>query len=156
RLHNYAPVQGEPVLLDAIVARTRRTLGIDLDRENVQVMVGATGGFTVVCAALLDPGDEVVMLAPFWPLIRGIVRSRGAAAVEVPFYDRLGTPGFDPEAAIEAAVGPRTVALYVNSPNNPTGRVLGRDVADAIARVVARHDLWLLSDEAYQDLYYTP
>jgi len=155
RLHNYAPVQGEPALLDAFLARTRRTRGIELDRDRVQVMVGATGGFTVVCATLLDPGDEVVVLAPFWPLIRGIVRSRGAAAVEVPFFDRVGTPGFDPEAAVEAAVGPRTVALYVNSPNNPTGRVLGPSVVDAIARVAARHDLWVLSDEAYDDLYYT-
>jgi N-succinyldiaminopimelate aminotransferase len=119
-------------------------------------MVGATGGFTVVCATLLDPGDEVVILAPFWPLIRGIVRSRGAVPVELPFYTRLGAPGFDAEAALEAAIGPRTVAVYVNSPNNPTGRVLSGRVADAIARVVARHELWLFSDEAYDDLYYTP
>lgn len=156
RLHNYSAVQGEPVLLDAILARVKRTRGIELDRERVQVMSGATAGFTVVSTTLLEPGDEVVILAPFWPLIRGIVRSRGAVAVEVPFHDRLGSPGFDPEAAIEAAIGPRTVAVYVNSPNNPTGRVMGRGVVDAIARVAARHDLWVLTDEAYDDLWYTP
>jgi N-succinyldiaminopimelate aminotransferase len=155
RLHNYAPVQGEAALLDAIVARVRRTRGIDLDREGIQVMPGATAGFTVVCATLLDPGDEVVVLAPFWPLIRGIIASRGATPVEVPFHDRVDAPGFDAEAVIEAAVGPRTVAVYVNSPNNPTGRVLPRPVVDAIARVAARHDLWVLCDEAYDDLYYT-
>lgn len=156
RLHNYAPVQGEPALLDAIVARVKRTRGIELAREGVQVMVGATAGFTVVCATLLEPGDEVVILAPYWPLIRGIVQSRGAVPVEVPFHDRLGAPGFDAEAAIAAAVGPRTVAIYVNSPNNPTGRVLPGPVVDAIARIAARHDLWVLCDEAYDDLFYTP
>src|SRR5262245_9934743 len=55
RLHNYATVQGEPALLDAIVARVKRTRGIELDREGLQVMVGATGGFTVVCTTLLEP-----------------------------------------------------------------------------------------------------
>ena len=155
RLHNYAPVQGEPALLDAILERALRTHGSRLERENVQVMSGATGGFTVVASTLLEPDDEVVILAPFWPLIRGIVRSRGAVAVELPFYDRLGDPSFDAEAAIEAAVGPRTVALYVNSPNNPTGRVLPTTAAEAISRVVRRHELWLLADEAYEDLYYT-
>jgi N-succinyldiaminopimelate aminotransferase len=133
-----------------------RTRGIALDREAVQVMVGATAGFTVVCSTLLSPGDEVVILAPFWPLIRGIVRAHGAVAVELPFYDRVGQPGFDPEAALEAVITPRTVAVYVNSPSNPTGRVLPVAVVDALARVVRRHGLWLLTDEAYEDLVYTP
>jgi N-succinyldiaminopimelate aminotransferase len=155
RLHNYAAVQGEPALLDAIVARVKRTRGVVIDRESLQVMVGATAGFTVVCTAILEPGDEVVILAPFWPLIRGIVRSRGATAVELPFFDRLGAPGFDAEAALEAAITPRTAAIYVNSPNNPTGKVLPGAVADALARVARKHDLWVLTDEAYEDLVYT-
>lgn len=155
RLHNYAPVQGEPALLDAIIERTRRSRGIQLDKQNVQVMSGATGGFTVALTALLEPGDEVIILAPFWPLIRGIVRSRSGTAVEVPFYDRIGQPGFDAEAVLEAAITPRTVAVYVNSPNNPSGRVLSEDVSAAIARVVNRHDLWLLTDEAYEELWYS-
>jgi N-succinyldiaminopimelate aminotransferase len=154
RLYNYAPVQGEPALLDAIIARIRRSRGIELERDALQVMSGATGGFTVCCTALLEPGDEVVVLAPFWPLIRGIVRSRSAKAIELPFYDRLGDPGFDAEAALEAAITPHTVALYVNSPNNPTGRMLPKAVEDAIVRVVTRHELWLLADEAYEDLWY--
>jgi N-succinyldiaminopimelate aminotransferase len=154
RLHNYAPVQGEPALLAAIVRRMQRSHDAALDVNNVQVTLGATGGFTVVCSTLLEPGDEVVVLAPFWPLIRGIVRSRGATAVELPFYDRLGSAGFDPEAALEAAITERTVAVYVNSPNNPTGRIVSDDVAAAIERVVVRHGLWLLCDEAYDELCY--
>lgn len=154
RLHNYAAVQGEPVLLDAILARTERVHGVALDRQNVQVMPGATGGFTVVATALLEPGDEVVLLSPFWPLIRGIVASRSARAVELPFYTRLGESSFDPEAALEAVITPRTVAVYVNTPNNPTGRVLDDAVVGAIARVVERHNLWLWCDEAYEELWY--
>jgi N-succinyldiaminopimelate aminotransferase len=154
RLHNYAPVQGEPALLDAIVRRMQRVHDVKLERDDVQVTLGATGGFTVVCSTLLEPSDEVVVLSPFWPLIRGIVRSRGAAAVELPFYDRLGDPSFDPEAALESVITERTVAVYVNSPNNPTGRVVSEDVAAAIERVVLRHGLWLLADEAYDELCY--
>jgi N-succinyldiaminopimelate aminotransferase len=154
RLHGYAPVLGEPALLDAIEARLRSRHGEVVERDGLQVMLGATGGLAVVVDTLVDPGDEVIVLAPFWPLIRGMIASRGATAVEVPFFDRLGTPGFDPEAAIARAVTPRTVALYVNSPNNPTGRILPPDVVDILASLALRHDLWVVSDEVYEDLAY--
>jgi N-succinyldiaminopimelate aminotransferase len=156
RLHNYAPVQGEPSFLDAIVSRVARVHGVTLARENVQVMPGATGGFTSVATALLEPGDEVLLLSPFWPLIRGIIASRSASAVEVPFYTRLDEPGFDAEALIDAAVTPKTVAVYLNTPNNPTGRVLSPSVVDAVARAVNRLNLWLWCDEAYEELWYGP
>ena len=154
RLHNYAPVQGEPALLDAIVADVARRNGIALDRERIQVVAGATSGFSVLSAALLDPGDEVILLSPFWPLIRGIVASRGAVPIEVPFWTRLDDPAFDAEAAIDAVVTPRTAAIYVNSPNNPTGRVLPPRLAQTLAHLALRHDLWLFADEAYEELCY--
>jgi N-succinyldiaminopimelate aminotransferase len=154
RLHNYSPVQGEPELLDAIVARLRSRWGAEVPREDVQVVVGATAGLAVVIDTLLDPGDEVIVLAPYWPLIRGIVASRGAVPVEVPFFDRLGAPGFDPEAAVARAIGPRTAAIYVNTPNNPTGRLLPDGVAGALAALARRHGLWVISDEAYEELCY--
>jgi len=154
RLHAYAPVQGEPALLDAIQARILARDGERVGREDIQVMLGATAGLSVVVDTLFDPGDEVIVLAPFWPLIRGIVASRGAVPVEVPFYDRLGGRGFDPEAAVESAIGARTAGIYVNTPNNPTGRVLPADVVDALARLARKHGLWVLSDEVYEDLSY--
>jgi N-succinyldiaminopimelate aminotransferase len=155
RLHGYAPVLGEPVLLEAIRARAAAQ-GATLDPDGLQVMPGATGGFATVLTALLDPGEELLLPSPFWPLIRGIATARGCRAVEVPFYTRLGTPGFDPEEALERAVTPRTAALYVNDPNNPTGRTLDDDAAAAIARVARRHDLWVLFDAAYEDLEFGP
>ncbi len=154
RLHNYAPVQGEPALLDAIVDRLRERSGVTIERELLQVTAGATSGFSVACTSLLDPGDEVILPSPFWPLIRGIIASRGAVPVEVPLWTRLGEPGFDAVAAIEAAITERTVALYLNSPNNPSGKVLPPGLAEALGRVAAKHDLWVLSDEAYDELCY--
>lgn len=154
RLHAYSPVVGEPVLLEAIEARLGARYGERVPPDGMQVMLGATGGLAVVVDTLVDPGDEVIVLAPYWPLIRGIVASRGGTPVEVPFFDRLGAPGFDPEAALAAAVTERTAAIYVNSPNNPTGRILPPEVVDAIARLARRHDLWVISDEVYEDLAY--
>ncbi len=154
RLHNYAPVQGEPELLDAILQKVRRRSGVALERGCVQVMAGATGGLGVICSALLEPGDELLLPAPFWPLIRGAARLRGARVVEVPLYTRLGEPGFDPIGALERAITPRTVAIYLNSPHNPTGAVLPEVVTAGIAQLAARHDLWVLTDEVYEDLWY--
>lgn len=155
RLHNYSPVQGEPELLDAIVSKVERRSQIKLDSANVQVMSGATAGLGVIATALLAPGDEMLLPAPFWPLIRGVARFRGAVPVEVPFYTRLQEPGFDPIAALEAALTERTVALYINSPHNPTGVTLSLDVMERIVDFANRHSLWLLTDEVYEDLYFT-
>lgn len=153
-LHKYAPVQGIPTLLQAVRGRLRELSELDIPTEQIQIIAGATSGISILAATLLDPGDEVILPAPFWPLVRGIVASRGAVPVQVPFFDRLDAPDFDPEATLEAAITPKTTALYVNTPHNPTGRVLPDAVLAAMARVAARHDLWIVCDEAYQDLWY--
>ncbi|MCA9603890.1 MAG: pyridoxal phosphate-dependent aminotransferase, partial [Myxococcales bacterium] len=155
RLHNYPGVHGVPELLRALAARISARGDRPIDVGQVQVVAGATSGLSVLFQTVLDPGDEVLLLAPYWPLVRGIVASRGGVPVEVPFFDRVGAEGFDAEAALEAAVSPRTVALYVNSPHNPTGHVLDRSTMDALARVATRHNLWIVSDEAYEDFWYT-
>jgi N-succinyldiaminopimelate aminotransferase len=154
RLHNYSPVQGEPALLDAIAEHLKRRGQCLVDRECLQVTSGATAGLSVVTEALLDPGDEVLLPSPFWPLIRGIIAKRGATPVQIPFFDRVWDEGFDAEAALEAALTERTAAIYVNTPHNPTGTVLPDDVVAAIGRVAERHDLWVLSDEVYEELYF--
>ena len=153
-LHKYAPVHGEPGLIDAFVAYVESRHGEMLHRERVQVMSGATAGLSIVCQVLLEPGDEVLLPSPFWPLSRGIIATKGAVPVQVPFYTRLDDPGFDAEAALESAVTDRTVALYINTPNNPSGRVLPDATIDAMMRVAKRHDLWLLCDEAYEEIYF--
>ena len=102
---------------------------------------------------LCSPGDEVLILAPFWPLIRGHVQSFRAVPVEVPFYDRVDSV----ESAIEAVrerITERSVALYVSTPSNPTGVVLPEPWLVALAELAREHDLWLVSDETYEDYCY--
>lgn len=154
RLHNYAPVQGEPELLDAIQRKLARRSGVEVARGSIQVMSGATAAMGVIANALLMPGDEVLVPAPFWPLIRGAVNLRGAVCVEVPLFTRLEEPDFDPVAELAAHIGPRTVAIYLNSPHNPTGRTLPDEVAARIVALARAHDLWLLTDEVYEDLWF--
>jgi N-succinyldiaminopimelate aminotransferase len=154
-LHRYSPVQGIAPLLNAVSSRLEARGGRRVSPENIVIVPGATTGLSVVMQTLLDAGDEVLVLAPFWPLIRGIIASRAAVPVEVPFFDRIGTPGFDPERAIESAVTERTTAIYVNSPHNPTGVVLDAATIELIGRVAKKHGLWVITDEAYEELWFT-
>lgn len=152
-MHRYAPTAGLPVLVDALVGKLRERNGLPAEREGVLVTAGATGALACAVGALADPDDEVLILAPFWPLIRGITRAARARPVEVPFFDRVGSAA-EAVAAVEAAAGPRAVALYVSSPSNPTGRVIPPDWLEALAAWARRRDLWLLSDEVYEDYVY--
>jgi N-succinyldiaminopimelate aminotransferase len=154
RLYNYAQVQGEPRLLDAIASDLNRR-GRPVSRERIQVTAGATSGLDLVCRTLLSAGDEVIVLAPYWPLIRGIVSAAGGVPVELPCFTRLREPGFDLGAALAGALSPRSVALYVNHPHNPTGGVLRSAEIEIIARFVDEHGLWLISDEAYERLHFS-
>lgn len=148
-LHRYGPPGGQPELVAALAARR------GVDPRRILVTAGATGGLSSAVGALVQPGDEVLLLAPYWPLIRGIVQTRGAVPVDVPFFmDPPGAAAPLP-ASVEERLQPwltdRTVALYLNSPNNPTGRVLPPEVQDELVRFARRHDLWILADEVYED-----
>lgn len=155
-LHRYAPNQGEPALLQAILDKVARRSGVQLDQECVQVMAGATAAMNVLCTTLLAPGDEVIIPAPFWPLIRGAVQARGATAVEVPIMTRLDDEGFDPVQEIERALTPRTCAIYVNTPHNPTGHAMPESLLQGIAALATTHNLWIIADEAYEDVWFGP
>lgn len=152
-LHRYVDTRGVPALVDAIVQKLRERNRLVVERADVAVTAGATSGLACAVSALADPGEEVLILAPFWPLIRGIVRSVRATPVEVPFFDRVATPD-EAIAALEAKRTTKTVALYFSNPSNPTGRVLPADWLEAIAAWARRRDVWLLSDEVYEDYVY--
>jgi N-succinyldiaminopimelate aminotransferase len=152
-LHRYGPTAGIAPLLDALVQKLRERNRLPVEREQVLVTAGATSGLACAVAALCDPGEEVLICAPFWPLIRGIVRSQRAAPVEVPFFDRVGTSA-EALAALDARRTSRTVALYFSNPSNPSGRVLAPDWIEALAAWARRHDLWILSDEVYEEFVY--
>lgn len=149
--HRYCDTFGVPELRDALVTKLGEDNHIPVSTENVLVTAGATNALSATVAALIDPGDEVLMLSPYWPFFRGMVLAAGGNVVEVPFYTRLYS---DPDvfAMLDAHVTPKTVAIYLNSPNNPSGKVLTRAQLEAITRFARLNDLWLISDEAYDGM----
>jgi len=152
-MHRYAAPQGMPALLDAVVERVRQRTGAATERANVLVATGATGGLGAVAGAILAPGDEVLLLAPYWPLIKGIVRSFHGVPVDVPFFGAADSPETAVAAARERFTG-RTVALYLNTPSNPTGRLIPRAWIEALVDWATREDLWIIADEVYEDYVY--
>ena len=151
-LHRYGPTAGLPALREAAAAKVR-SQNHPCTVEQVLITAGATSGLSCAVSAIADPGEEVLILAPFWPLIRGIVTSHRATPVEVPFFDRVSSAA-EALAAVEAARTERTVALYFSNPSNPAGRSLGPEIIEALAGWARQHDLWLLSDEVYEDYVY--
>jgi N-succinyldiaminopimelate aminotransferase len=139
-LYTYGTPAGWGPLVDAIVDKARRKNG--LDRVDVQITVGATHALSCAVQAVCDPGDELILVTPHWPLIKGIAVGRNVVPVEVAL------------AGVEAAVTSRTSAIYIASPNNPDGAMVTAADIDALARIAERHGLWLLSDEVYEDYVY--
>jgi len=126
-------------------------------RGPAEVHVGAGCTHALFCAAraLFDPGDEVLVVTPYWPLIVGVLATAGAVPVEVPLTGRLHRErDVDIASSLGAAKTARTRALYFSSPGNPDGYVLGARDLDALAAFAETHDLWVLSDEVYADFVY--
>ena len=153
RGNQYPPAHGVPELRRAIAEHQQRFYGIELDpMTDVVVTTGASEAIAAAMLALVDDGDEVVMFSPWFDLYAAVVSLAGGTRVEVPLT--AGT--FRPDAdALRAAITPRTRLLLLNSPHNPTGSVFTRAELEAIAEVVRDHDLWVISDEAYEHLVYS-
>jgi N-succinyldiaminopimelate aminotransferase len=153
--HNqYERMIGLPALAEAVAAHQRRFYGLDYDPEReVTVYAGCTEAIFVALQALLEPGDEVVLFEPFYDAYRPGLAMAGASPRVVP----LRAPEFalDP-AALEAALTPRTRAIFLNSPNNPSGKVFSPQELDTIARVCRKHDLLAVTDEVYEHIVFEP
>ena len=146
-LYTYGAPAGWAPLVDAIVTKARDKNGIAVGETGVQIAVGATHALSCAVQALCDRGEELILVTPHWPLIKGMAVGHGVIPVEVPHGQNLGE-------LLERAVTSRTSAIYVATPNNPDGMMLtGAEVAQ-VAEVAARHDLWILSDEVYEDYGY--
>lgn len=149
-MHRYAPVQGRKDLLDAISRRTLERTGTAAEPSDILVTAGATGALGAILGAITEAGDEVLLLAPYWPLISGIVRSSRATPVDVPLIGEADSP----ETALDIVksyLTDRTVAIYWNSPNNPTGKVIPKSWIEALVAWAISEDLWILADEVYED-----
>lgn len=152
-MHRYTAPHGLPALVAAVAERVTARSGQPTAGDEVLIAAGATGALGAVLGALLAPGDEVLILAPYWPLIEGIVRSFHGRPVAVPFHGAAGSA----EEAVEIVrrhAGERTVALYLNTPSNPTGLVMAPAVVEALVGWAASRGLWVISDEVYEDYVY--
>jgi arginine:pyruvate transaminase len=146
----YAPTIGYPALREAIAARVARRSGQPCTADNIAVVPGAQGGLYSAMQCLAGPGDEIIVGEPIYATYEGIIGASGARMVTFPLRpDR----GFHPDLdALAQAITPRTRVLWINSPHNPTGAVFTRAEFEAVAALCRAHDLWLLSDEVYEDL----
>ena len=152
--NQYPPLTGLPELREAVAAANARFWGLDIDpAAGVVVTSGATEALTACLMALLDPGDEVVLIEPLYDTYLPVVRLLGA----VPRLVRLEPPDWAlPREALAAAFGPRTKALMLNSPMNPTGKVFSPDELEFLADLVRAHDCYAICDEVYEHLVFPP
>ena len=146
----YAPTIGYPQLRAAIAARCARRTGRPCSAENVAVVPGAQGGLYAAVMCLAGAGDEIILPEPIYATYEGIVGASGARLVTVPLDPARGFH-LDLDA-IAAAITPRTRIIWINTPHNPTGAVFTAAEMETIAALCREHDLWLLSDEVYEDL----
>jgi len=150
---HYLQTNGVPRLRTLIAAKLRDKNRIPVeDDEDVLVTHGGIHGLYIICMALIEPGDQVLIPDPEWPPTAGnILAARG-----VPVGYRLDpASGWRPDFAdLEAKITPKTRGLYVNSPNNPTGGVLTRGDLERLAALARERNLWVISDEAYEDVVF--
>jgi arginine:pyruvate transaminase len=150
RKTGYSPILGNPELRAAIAARVERRTGTPTTAENVAIVPGTQAGLYSALQCLAGPGDEVIALEPTYATYEAVAGASGATLVTVPLRPETG---FHPDLdALTRAVKPKTRGIWINSPHNPTGAVFTPDEIEWVAELCRRHDLWLLSDEVYEDL----
>jgi aspartate aminotransferase len=150
---HYLPTTGVPRLRQLLAEKMRVKNRIPIDNdEHIVPTNGGTHAIWAVMHALFEPGDEVIVSDPEWPPTMAIAIAAKATPVAVPLYEDLGWRWDLDE--LERAITPRTCAIYVNSPNNPSGGVLTPDDLQRIADIAQERDLWVISDEAYEDVVF--
>ncbi len=148
------PVAGMPALREAIASKLRRENGLDVGAEHIIVTTGGQEGLFLVMQTLLDPGDEILVPDPRYTSYDDAIASAGGQMVMVP-TDHSDAFNLRPEA-VEAAITPRTKALLIVTPSNPTGGIVTEDRLRAIAEIAIRYNLIIISDEIYEKFVYDP
>lgn len=152
RNHRYTPTAGLPELREAIAAKTLRDSGYEVDPSQIVVSNGGKQAVYESFQILLDPGDEVIIPAPFWTSYPEVVKLAGGKPVEVlSGHDQQFIPTIE---QLEHARTPRTKAIILNSPSNPTGAVWDEELVRAVGQWALDHHLWVISDEIYEHLTY--
>jgi aspartate aminotransferase len=150
---HYLPTTGLPRLRQLLTEKMQKKNGIPIgSADEVQVTNGGTHAIYAAMHAVLDPGDEVIVPDPEWPPTMAIVIAARGVAVPVPLHEERGWRWDLDE--VERAITPKTKALYINSPNNPAGGILTRADLERLAAIARERNLWVFSDEAYEDMVY--
>jgi aspartate aminotransferase len=151
---HYLPTPGIPRLRQLVAEklRTKNRIPVAGD-DDIVITNGGTHGIYAVLHALLEPGDEMIVPEPEWPPTMAIALAAGGVPVQVRLREDLGWR-WD-LAELERAITPRTKVLYLNSPNNPSGGILTRADLEHIAAIARERNLWVISDEAYEDILFT-
>lgn len=148
----YTPASGTVALKEAICARMKADCDLDYKPSQVVVSSGAKHCVYIALRALVDPGDEVILPAPFWVSYLELIRMVGADPVVVTAEE---SAGFKMTAEqLDAAITPKTKVLILNNPSNPTGMVYSKEELEAIAKVCIERDIYVISDEIYYGLLY--
>ncbi len=152
--NQYPPLTGLPELRAAAAAANQRFYGLDIDpATGVTVTSGATEALAACLMALVNPGDEVILIEPLYDTYLPVVKMLGG----IPVLVRLEPPNWDlPRTALAAAFSPRTKLLLLNSPMNPTGKVFTPGELDFIAGLLRQHDSYAICDEVYEHLVFPP
>jgi len=150
---HYVQTTGVPRLLELLVEKMRTVNAIPIGGpDEVMVTTGGIHALYIVFQALLEPGDEVIIPDPEWPPCAGNILAARGVPVACRLHESLGWR-YD-LAELASKITPKTRAIYINSPHNPTGGVLTRQDIEAIAAICRERNLWLLSDEAYEDVVF--
>lgn len=148
----YAPSAGLPALREAVSEKFKRENRLDYSPDQIVVSCGAKHSVYNALQVLVDPGDEVILIAPYWMTYAEQLRLAGGVPKVIHTSAETGfAPTLD---QLREAISSKTKAIIVNSPSNPTGAVLSRDTLKAIASLALRHGFWIITDEIYERLVY--
>ena len=156
-LHGYSPAAGDPQVKQAIAESISRRFGVNATPGQLYLTAGAAAGLAISITALTHPGDEVLVISPYFPEYKTWIEAAGCTIVEVPAQ----VPSFQIDTeAVAAAITAKTSAVIINSPNNPVGAVYTRENLEALAAVLREaeerfaHPIYLISDEPYREITY--
>ena len=156
-LHGYTPAAGDPRVRKTVAESIKRRFGIEATPGQIYLTAGAAAGLAISISAITSPGDEVIVISPYFPEYKVWIDTAQCTCVEVPAH----IPDFQLDIeAIEAAITEKTSAIIVNSPNNPVGAVYARESLEALAAMLMRKEaelgrkLYVISDEPYREITY--
>ena len=156
-LHGYTSAPGDLATREAIAGHIRENFGVPADAAHIYMTCGAAASLTISLSAICNAGDEVITFAPYFTEYKVFAETAGASLIALPSAPDTFQIDF---SALEGAISPKTAAVLVNSPNNPSGVVYGRETVEKLAALLAQksaeygHTIYLISDEPYRELVY--